>query len=366
MNKRDQIQKDALTVAINNKRCGLGISMGVGKTLIGLKYIDHLQGVNTKKVRVLVVAPKLSIFQSWKDDAEKFSIDISDVEFTTYLSLNKNNPQDYDVVILDECHSLLYSHRVFLLMFTGRILGLTGTPPRDKSSDRGLIIKNYCPIKYEYIMNDAVNDNILNDYKIIVHYLELDTKATIPVKNNSFKTSEKSNYAYWTKRLDEATTQKSKQIAAVMRMKAMMEYYSKEDYAYKLFNQMEDKCILFCNTQEQADRLCKKSYHSNNPNSEDNLIDFKNGVINKLSCVLQLNEGVNIPKLKSGIIMHAYGNERKSAQRIGRCLRLSPNETAVIHILCYMGTVDETWVKGALEGFSDEKIIWKNFNIKLD
>ena len=90
----------------------------------------------------------------------------------------------------------------------------------------------------------------------------------------------------------------------------------------------------------------------------DNLIDFKNGVINKLSCVLQLNEGVNIPKLKSGIIMHAYGNERKSAQRIGRCLRLSPNETAVIHILCYMGTVDETWVKGALEGFSDEKIIW--------
>jgi superfamily II DNA or RNA helicase len=43
---------------------------------------------------------------------------------------------------------------------------------------------------------------------------------------------------------------------------------------------------------------------------------FKEGKINKLSTVLQLNEGINIPNLKQGIIMHAYGNERKAAQRI--------------------------------------------------
>ena len=40
MSKRDEIQQEALTVAFNNKRCGLGISMGVGKTLIGLKYMS--------------------------------------------------------------------------------------------------------------------------------------------------------------------------------------------------------------------------------------------------------------------------------------------------------------------------------------
>ena len=33
--------------------------------------------------------------------------------------------------------------------------------------------------------------------------------------------------------------------------------------------------------------------------------------------------------------MHAYGNERKTAQRIGRLLRLNPSESAVCHILCY-------------------------------
>jgi superfamily II DNA or RNA helicase len=61
MTKREQVQKDALDIAVKHKRCGLGISMGVGKTLIGLKYIEHHQGLN-KKVRVLIVAPKLSIF----------------------------------------------------------------------------------------------------------------------------------------------------------------------------------------------------------------------------------------------------------------------------------------------------------------
>jgi hypothetical protein len=30
-----------------------------------------------------------------------------------------------------------------------------------------------------------------------------------------------------------------------------------------------------------------------------------------------------------------------------------------------MGTVDEKWVKEALEGFDQTKILWKDFNIKL-
>ena len=75
-----------------------------------------------------------------------------------------------------------------------------------------------------------------------------------------------------------------------------------------------------------------------------------------MSCVLQLNEGVTIPNLKEGIILHAYGNERKSNQRIGRLLRLNPDDTAQIHILCYKNTVDEKWVESALQDLDPEKI----------
>ena len=151
-----------------------------------------------------------------------------------------------------------------------------------------------------------------------------------------------------------------------MRMKAMMEYPTKEKYTEILMKNIPTKCIVFANTQAQADRLCDYSYHSGNKESEDNLELFKKGEITKLSTVLQLNEGVNIPDLKQGIIMHAYGNERKASQRIGRLLRLNPDDKSIVHILCYVGTIDEKWVKVALEGFDQNKVLWKDFGVKLN
>jgi superfamily II DNA or RNA helicase len=358
MNKREQIQTDALTIAQQHKRCGLGISMGVGKTLIGLKYIAGLQGNNMGKLRVLVVAPKLSIFDSWKNDAMKFKIDIENVEFTTYLSLNKYNPQEFDVVVLDECHSLLDSHLNFLGHYTGRILGLTGTPPRYNDSAKGKMVNQFCPIKFTYITDDAVADDILNDYRIIVHKMSLSSSNTLHVKlkEKEWYTSEIKNYNYWSQRVYEANGPKQRQITSIMRMRALMDFRTKEDYAKKLLNDIDEKCILFCNTQDQADRTCSNSVHSNNPEAEENLQNFKEGTIDKLSCVMQLNEGVNIPELRAGIIMHAYGNERKSSQRIGRLLRLNPDETATVHILCYKNTVDEKWVEEALKDLDQSKI----------
>jgi superfamily II DNA or RNA helicase len=367
MSKREEIQKEALDIAVNNKRCGLGISMGVGKTLIGLQYIDHFQRVMKNKPRVLIVAPKISIFDSWLNDAAKFNIDIEDAEFTTYLSLNKKNTGDFDIVILDECHSLLTSHHLFLGQFNGKVLGLTGTPPRHQQSEKGKMVSQYCPIKYKYITDDAVSDDILNDYRIIVHKMPLSNVNSIPVKMKSngmeFYTSERKSYDYWTKRIGQAISKKQEQIASVMRMRVLMDFKTKESYVKKLLADIEDKCIIFCNTQDQADRISKYSYHSNNLDSENNLERFKDGKISELSCVLQLNEGINIPNLRAGIIMHAYGNERKSSQRIGRLLRLNPTETAYIHILCYKDSVDERWVTEALKDLDPKKIKYFDVNV---
>jgi hypothetical protein len=54
--------------------------------------------------------------------------------------------------------------------------------------------------------------------------------------------------------------------------------------------------------------------------------------------------------------MHAYGNERKAAQRMCRLLRLNPNEKAIVHILCYKDTIDVKWVNEILENFNSDKI----------
>jgi len=361
-NNRDKIQKKVLEMTLDHQRCGLGISMGVGKTRIA---IQHLQKNYNPFIKALVVIPKNSVSQSWMDELEKMNIQSmeSHLTFSTYLSINKHNPDDYDIVYLDECHSLLEKHDPFLKNFKGKILGLTGTPPERKNSEKYRMVEKYCPIIYKFSVDEATDKNILNDYKIIIHKLQLSKLSTFKKQTKNGKkwyTSELKDYNYLCSRVDQAITSKQQQFSAIMRMRGLMEYTTKEEYTKGLLTNIGQKCIIFANTQKQADRICSYSYHSGNANSDFNLELFSDGRIDKLSCVLQLSEGISIPDLRQGIIMHAYGNERKTAQRIGRLLRLSPDQKAVCHILCYENTVDEKWVERALKSFDKTKIVYFN------
>ena len=360
MTKRNQIQQNALIEVIKYKRCSAVMSMGAGKTKLGLM---HMQYYLHDQSKFLVVAPKRSIFQSWIDDCKKFECEelLEHITFTTYLSLSKNKI-DYDCVYLDEMHSLLDSHLEWLESYRGRILGLTGTPP--KRGAKASIVFNYCPVKFTYTVDTAIDDKILNDYEIHVHTIPLDSRSNIKKesKNGTWYTSEYKLYSYWNNKLQNASNDKELKFLRIMRMKTLMSLPSKENYTLKLMNKTNNKCIIFANTKEQADKLCKFSYYSGNKQSEENLQKFKEGSIDRLSCVLQLSEGINIPNLKEGIILHSYSNERKSNQRIGRLLRLNPDEKAIVHVLCYSNTIDETWVKEALSDLDQNKITWKNIN----
>ena len=360
---RNEVQQDALDIAISNDRCGLGISMGVGKTRVALQHmIKNFHPL----AQYLVVAPKKTIFKAWSDEIDKIGEGdlLKYITFTTYLSINKHNPNEYDIVYLDECHSLLDNHENFLSSYTGKILGLTGTPPKRKGTEKYRMVQKYCPMKYNFSVDQASDNQILNQYKIIIHHLRLSGVKSLEKNNkktgSKWYTSEIDDYTYSTNRLEEADTMQKKKFFGILRMKSMMNYSTKEHYAKGMLKHMGDKCIVFANTQKQADLMCSHSYHSGNKNSQDNLELFSDGRIDQLSCVLQLSEGVSIPGLKQGIIMHAYGNERKTAQRIGRLLRLNPSETATCHILCYKDTIDEKWVTQALAGFDQSKIEFYN------
>ncbi len=182
MADRKQVQEDALAVAMQHTRCGLGISMGVGKTRIA---IQHLQRYYDPFVEALVVIPKRSVAKSWTDELEKMGLQdlAKHITFTTYLSINKHDPMKYQLLYLDECHSLLNNHRPFLTAFSGRILGLTGTPPVRKGTEKYEMVNKYCPIKYTFTVDDATDSKILNDYKIIVHELLLSKTPTHKKKN---------------------------------------------------------------------------------------------------------------------------------------------------------------------------------------
>jgi superfamily II DNA or RNA helicase len=374
---KDQVREEALTILRKFQRGGAGVSMGVGKTRLGL---EHFQLVMNKvlvdkgrRAKALVVAPITIIHKGWVDEAEKWNMThlSEDIEFVTYRSLTKKNVNDYDVIYLDECHSLKQKHDYWLSHFGGYIIGLTGTPPKRKGSEKSRMVAKYCPIRYTYLIDEAVDDKILNDYKIIVHMIPLsqDQNFKVEIKNNhkdpkkrkvikSWYTSETENYAYWTSRVNDAESFTEKRKLSVLRMTSMKKYPSKEYYGRKLLEQATQKSLLFANLKVQADRMCKYSYHSDNKDSEHNMQMFEDDTIDKLACVDQLSQGANMPGLKELIIMHLYGNNRRGAQRLGRGLRLNPDELMTAHVLCFKDTIDEVWVREGLAEFNPDKIEW--------
>jgi superfamily II DNA or RNA helicase len=359
---KDLIKNEAIDAIGHKRHAGIAVTVGGGKTNIAL---CHANMHYSDRLRILVAAPMLSIHESWKEEAVKHGLQhlLPHIEYTTYLSL-PDKDLDYDILYLDECHSLTFNHDEWLEKFEGKIIGLTGTPPVHKNSEKGLMVAKYCPIVYEYLMDEAVKDGVLNDYEVIIHRLPLDQRRNMKVKRKDggfFISSEYDVYKYWTQRVDNATTPAFKQKAAIMRMKSMQTFPSKEVLATTILDLVTNKCMLFANTKEQADKLCTHSYHSGNKKSEENMEAFKQGKITKMSSVLQLKEGITVQGLKESIIMHAYGNERKTKQRMGRNMRLDVDDLATIHILCYKDTVDEKWVRDSIADLDPKKITYKDY-----
>jgi len=330
--KRQALQDHILAVVQDRQLAGVGVAMGVGKTLIGLRDMarllasSRLSGSATKSF--LVAAPTQAI-----------------------------------LLYLDECHALKDSHEPSLKIHVAQqnsILGLTGTPPAQADSEKGRLVATYCPMLIDYTTDEAVLAGLLNDYRLVVHRLSLSSVRDYVVSFQSgsqFTTSERESYQYWNTRLANAAQDALPvETLRLLRMQALMHFPGKGRYMAHLASQFTEKVLLFTCNQQQAEQQAEYTYHSKNKDSQANLAKFNTGEIQRLACVAQLSEGINIPQLRVGIIWHAFGNERKAAQRIGRLLRLNPEETATVHLLMYQDTVDEHWVAQALAAFDPTKI----------
>lgn len=360
-NKREEIMSQALSIAQNYKRCTMAISQGVGKTLLGLKDMDMRLTVN-KDAKFLIIVPKLSVIDTWKKECVKFNKEylINKLTFVTYRSLNKYSDiaNEFLSIYFDEIHNIKYSHKIFLDKYRGRILGLTGSPPKRKNSEKHNMISSYAPIVFKYITDEAIDDKILNNYRIYCHPVLLSRENDIMMNKKNggyFYTSELKQYNYYNNLINKYP--ENFKLRLLMSTQ-LLKFKSKEVKVKQLLNLIKDKTLIFANDTAQANRLSKHVYHSKNNNNQENLELFKNGDIQVLASVDQLKEGINIPNLKASIIIHSYASEYVTSQRIGRCLRLPVNETAIIHILYYIGTIDEKWVKKALSGYDKNKITW--------
>jgi superfamily II DNA or RNA helicase len=298
---RKQALQDQVLATIQGRRlAGIALTMGLGKTLIGLRDMACLLAAGKLPEQspgkpFLVVAPTQAIRASWPQEARKFGLAhlLDRIEFATYRSLGKALATvTYLKLYLDKCHALKDSHEPGLKAHAAKkrsILGLTGTPPAQAQSEKGRLVATYCPIVLDYTTDEAMLAGLLNDYRLIVHRLPLCIVRdyVLTTKSGSqFTTSERENYHYWSKRLaGAAQDQLPVETLRILRMQALMNYPGKGHYMRYLASQQTKKVLLFTCNQQQAEDQSEHTYHSKNKHSQANLDKFNAGEIPRLACV---------------------------------------------------------------------------------
>ena len=340
---RKDLQEKAVSTIIKYNNGTLVLPMRSGKTLVGLKIASNFK-------KVLVSYPIETIKQGWLSDAEEFGFDVSNITFTTHLSLSKHDLSDFDCIIIDEAHDISVANWEFISKnLPKRLYGLTATPPN--RGEKKQYFNLYCPIRYSKSMDETTG--ITNkDYEIIVHLVEPSEKKDIKLKSGKFW-SEKTQIDFY-----ESKYQSTKNFSMMlMLIRAIQNSKTKLEYFKKLAS-TTDRGLLFLETINQCDNLPYPSVHSKNKESNFNLEEFKNGNIPILSSIGKLKAGITFKDLNICIILHCYSSNNKAIQKIGRALNYVEKEKATIHIICLNNTIDFSWCKKGLADLDQSKIKW--------
>lgn len=357
MQKRMLVQSTATDCVVNNKFKGIiEVAPRVGKSKI---VIDALNTISID-LKVLIMAPRKEIFESWKIEFDKWGLrDNISVDFLWSNSLKKNTVT-YNLIICDEVHA--YNLNVLSLLTKEqakgtRILSITGTLDGNTQYVLETMLKQ--ELLYSYTVAEAIEDQIVADYEIICVGCELDTVDAYVLAGNqekSFLQTEAAAYKYWNDKYQIAKSrQQWSSLRFLMSKRLDVIYNSRTKLeATKKILGLNTRVISFSGRQEIADQLGDESFHSK---ADKTALDrFKNGKINKLSVVSMVSMGVTIPDLKVAVFNQLKSEENLAIQQAMRVMNMEGGKKATIYIVYLKNTQDEVWMLSALQGFDQSKI----------
>ncbi|MFR1524207.1 MAG: DEAD/DEAH box helicase family protein [Bacilli bacterium] len=378
-------QKDAINKWANQNFVGLfDMGTGTGKTITALTASVKLLERLNYKMATIIVCPYTHLVEQWVEEEKNFNIDFivgySDRKHKNYLSKLNHTIQDFNdgiinhfyfittnasfkksevqellrkikgnvLFIADEVHNFGAEgmRKALIEKFRFRI-GLSATIDRHRDEEGTEAIYDYFgnPVIH-YGLKEAIDNNVLTRYfyyPIPVYlnsyeqekYLELTDK----IRKNSYLKGDK---VVLTKQGELYALLRARVIASaqgkIIKLKDLMHNH-KNDY----------NLLVYCGTgklsgdygeeEKQIDEVCKilgnqlnmkvARYTSRETTEERQLIAerYKNGNdLQALVAIKCLDEGVNIPSIKTAFILASSTNPREYIQRRGRVLRKFPGK----------------------------------------
>jgi superfamily II DNA or RNA helicase len=113
-----------------------------------------------------------------------------------------------------------------------------------------------------------------------------------------------------------------------------------------LLEHREDRVLVFTEDNETVYTLARRlllpviTHHTPMPERKALLAAFAEGALPVLLTSKVLNEGVDVPDARVGIILSGSGSVREHVQRLGRILRQRPGKRALLYEVCSAQTAE--------------------------
>ena len=352
--KREEVQKNLTKAIKDNKYSGVFISSPrSGKTKA---VLDSL--LDVKHLKILIIVPRNSIIDSWEFECKKWGYD-GELKYIHRNYLHTLDLREFDLIVKDECHKISDREVQLLKQAWKPMLFITGSLSKRK---KDFILINFgLKEKFNYSVNDAIDDDVISNYTINVHTCELDnTDRIIEIITNRKHAilTEREAYDYFTVIIDSLADLPSKHL---LRMRyagkrARLIYNSKNKIELcKNLVKKAKRVLVFSSNTTTANEFCKNTFHSLS-RDETALEKFKQNKIKKLAVVNMADEGITILNLKHAIIHQLNSVEETAIQRILRVMNYEDGKNAQIDICVIKNTVDENWLKNSLKFVKHEKI----------
>jgi len=363
-----------------------------GKTRFAIELIKQIWETEPFK-RVLIVVPKNIILEStWQKELYENGISLKDIglyygDCKEYGKVTVTNMQNLHniamdiftggIIIFDECHN--YGTERLLPYMNGDFkykIGLSATLERmDEKHYEIIKIFNYNVFNYN--PEEALNDGILNAFKFINIGVEMDAESFEKYTLLTDEINQLLTMGGGFRRIMAMgeTALKNKMLGLIGKRKELVNNYYRKfealtDIAKNHFN---DKVLAFNEFNTQTTKcywylleigIKAKIIHSGIPQIEREKVlqEFKKDKFNFLLATRILDEGYNLPKIDTAIIMSGNSTSRQTIQRMGRVLRKKKKESTLYQIYC-KNTIEEIYAEKRAKIFRelcssyDEKLI---------
>jgi superfamily II DNA or RNA helicase len=347
---------------------------GTGKTVIASYAIQ------ASSLPTLVIVPTERILKTWVSALAKFGMratayygrekDLSPLTISIYNSVIRH-PEIVDrfkLVVLDEVHHAgadVFS-RVLGLLDGKAVMALTATLRR--SDGKHAVITAKLPIAYVLEFKTALEHGYVSQVDIIPVPAPLTSEESkmyreIEEKLNRVKIE-----------LDDAKARSLPSVAKLDKMlkillnkrrQILSKIPSKRAKVLEIVKSVEDDRILvFSESIESVETLKQyllengvsaETYHSQKPEHvRDAIFDNWGKNFRVLLAVRALDEGVDVPEVKCGVIIASGKETRQLVQRLGRLIRPVQGKRAHVYVVYAEGTYEfEIFLKlrGILRGW---------------